>query len=188
MDEFITPCAECPWGKCDHDPITRPNVDCHGKVLEWFKSDEIAMEALRTIILDKTWLESLRYYVRFRYVYMYMYLLYIVLYNRHTGQLESYHNLVLMYNAKRIHYRYVCVHLEVHVLFLLISNTVFYACTVLAALDHNRHLNRSAYVSKDGNEQYHRVWRRRSKEWDVVARKEGISVHSRASGIVGLYM
>ena len=99
---------EGPWGKCDHDPITGPNVDRHGKVLEWFKSDEIAMEALRTIILDKTWLESLRYYVRFRYVCMYMYLLYIVLYNRHTGQLESYHNLVLMYNAKRIHYRYVC--------------------------------------------------------------------------------
>lgn len=55
------------WGKCSHDPIVGPNVDRHGNELEWFRSDEIPMEVLRSIVLNKTWLESLNFYVKFRY-------------------------------------------------------------------------------------------------------------------------
>ena len=42
--------------------------------------------------------------------------------------------------------------------------------TVLAILDHNYHTNRS-YLETDGETQLHRVWRRRSKRWDLIPRK-----------------
>lgn len=47
----------------------------------------------------------------------------------------------------------------------------FTARTYLAILDHNHHLERDTKVTKDGDPQFRRIWRRRSKEWDVTPEK-----------------
>lgn len=57
---------EAPLAACEHEPMTGPHLDREGKPLEWFNEDEIAYDVLREIILDSTWLMSLKYYVRFR--------------------------------------------------------------------------------------------------------------------------
>ena len=95
-------------GSCTHDELTGPPRDDNGKELDYFKPLEPASECLKSIILDKKWLQSLEYYVNFRYVYklykqhfstctLYMY--------RNTGALESLHSLMLMYSPKRVHFR-----------------------------------------------------------------------------------
>ena len=57
------------WGRCDHDiPLAEQPTDRHGDILPWFSSDETAMEVLRKVVMDKRWLESLKYYVHFRLV------------------------------------------------------------------------------------------------------------------------
>ena len=99
---------------------------------------------------------------------------------RHTGTLEAYHNLVLMYNPKRIHFRYECIYTActecVCVIIAVLHNSpysydVFRARTLLAAIDHNFHLGRQQIERAQGPA-YHRQWRRRSKEWDVTPVKE----------------
>ena len=50
------------------------------------------------------------------------------------------------------------------------SEAAYNARIYLAILDHNHHTNR-AYRETDGETQLHRVWRRRSKRWDVIPRK-----------------
>ena len=42
---------------------------------------------------------------------------------------------------------------------------------MLAILDHNHHIQRGYRESVAGEKQYHRVWRRRSRRWDVVPKK-----------------
>ena len=120
------------WGQCDHDlPLVDPPMNRHGDTLPWFTPDEPAMEALRKVVMERRWLESLKYYVNFRYMHVWLWmctlpcvyqhnlkktLLYLVLakfmlFNalwalyRHTGALEAFHNLVLKYNPKRMHFR-----------------------------------------------------------------------------------
>ena len=57
-------------GECHHDELTAPPRDDDGKQLEYFDPLEPATEKLKTIILDKKWLQSLQYYVNFRYMYV----------------------------------------------------------------------------------------------------------------------
>ena len=46
--------------------MPEPPKGRHGDILPWFTADEPAVEALREIVMDKKWLESLKYYVQFR--------------------------------------------------------------------------------------------------------------------------
>ena len=70
------------WGQCNHDlPLLELPTNRHGDVLPWFKADEPAMEALRKVVMDPKWLQTMRFYVNFRYivyihVYTYMYIEY----------------------------------------------------------------------------------------------------------------
>ncbi|KAI0217261.1 hypothetical protein LSAT2_030882 [Lamellibrachia satsuma] len=52
---------------------------------EWFVTDSPAHVALRRVVLNKRFMNTLKYYVNFR----------------HTGALEAFHNHILMYAAKR---------------------------------------------------------------------------------------
>lgn len=61
------------------------------------------MDALRKIVLDPRWIQSLRYYIRFRFV------TFTLLHHndnfRHTGMLESFHSLLLSYCPKRVAFK-----------------------------------------------------------------------------------
>ena len=61
-------------GKCRHiaddgsDLSPGPPTDPDGKVIEYFDKAEPAIEALKKIILDPRWIQSLCYYDQFRLV------------------------------------------------------------------------------------------------------------------------
>ena len=58
------------WGKCAHDlPLTEPPCDRCGEALPWFLPEETATDALRKIVLDRKWLETMKFYVNFRFVF-----------------------------------------------------------------------------------------------------------------------
>lgn len=102
-----------------------PPKNRRGEPLPWFTLHEPATEALRKVVMDQKWLGSMCYYVTFRLVwqcsvvesllYCIHSVLLCIMYYRHTGYLESFHNLVLMYNPKRVVFRYVflCFNREV---------------------------------------------------------------------------
>lgn len=60
--------------------MTESPKDDKGNVLEYFDSNEAAMENLKAIVMDENWLKSLQFYVNFR----------------HTGVLQSLHTLMLV--------------------------------------------------------------------------------------------
>ncbi|XP_066925524.1 uncharacterized protein [Clytia hemisphaerica] len=94
------------------------------------------MKALRKKLFGAKWLKSMNYYVR----------------NRHTGTLENYHNLKLVYTPKRIGYK----------------NESYISRGQLTVLDHNRHLNRPQLKRKDGTPVFSSSFGKRSKQWYVV--------------------
>ena len=52
--------------------------------------------------MDQQWLKSLKYYVKFRSVsYRFIYYMVLLLYYSHTGRLECFHNVLLVYAPKR---------------------------------------------------------------------------------------
>ena len=55
-------------GCCDHEPLTGPPTSPDGKELEYFSRYEPAFKALQKLIMDKQWLKSMKYYVKFRSV------------------------------------------------------------------------------------------------------------------------
>ena len=55
-------------GSCDHKPLTEPPTNPDGKELEYFSRYEPAFKALQKLVMDKQWLKSMKYYVRFRSV------------------------------------------------------------------------------------------------------------------------
>eukprot|EP00111_Clytia_hemisphaerica_P012466 TCONS_00036573-protein len=79
-------CGKHVWagGQCSHgdlkDEASKKPLDKNSK----------AMEALRNAVLDKTFIDSLKFYTRFR----------------HTGQLESFNSMLLKYAPKRVAFSY----------------------------------------------------------------------------------
>ncbi|KAI0243159.1 hypothetical protein LSAT2_002718 [Lamellibrachia satsuma] len=63
---------------CEHEPLTATDK-------RWFVPDSPAHVTLRCVVLNKRFMNTLKYYVNFR----------------HTGALEAFHNHILMYAAKR---------------------------------------------------------------------------------------
>ena len=91
-------------GSCVHDELTDVPRDDKGKPLEYFGPLEPVTEKLKTIVMDEKWLQSLHYYVNFRYTTNRNESLFTCI-HRHTGALESLHNLMLMYCPKRVQFR-----------------------------------------------------------------------------------
>ena len=70
-------------GQCQHGPLLQQK--------KWIDPESSAMEALKIIVTSKKWLKTFPFYKMFR----------------HTGVLESYHNMRLSYIPKRIAFRWV---------------------------------------------------------------------------------
>ena len=85
-----------------------------GTVIPYFDKEDADFKALQKIVLDQRWMKSLKFYVHSQYdnhLNLDLFL-HIVLHifkphmHRHTGCLESFHNVILKYATKRISYRY----------------------------------------------------------------------------------
>lgn len=55
-------------GCCDHEPLTGLPTSPDRKELEYFSQYETAFKALQKLIMDKQWLKSMKYYVKFQSV------------------------------------------------------------------------------------------------------------------------
>ena len=75
---------DCETGDCEH-----ADIDQHE--LPWFTEKDADYQALQKLILDPKFMESLKFYTRFR----------------HTSNSESVNNLSLSYAGKRFAFRYV---------------------------------------------------------------------------------
>lgn len=71
---------------------------------------------------------------------------------RSTAELENFQNLILMYASKRHSY----------------TPPVYQCRNILAALDHNGHLDRTVITNKDGSVRYQRVFQKKSSRWSVT--------------------
>jgi hypothetical protein len=100
-------------GWCDHDPIDEVERsrkrELGGKNAppDWLDQDSPPHEALRQVVLDKRLLKSMPFYRHYR----------------HTGIIESFHNMILMYAAKRFAF----------------TPPMYTARSLLAAIDYTMH-------------------------------------------------
>ena len=53
-------------GECEHEQLTGPPTDVNGLEISYFRTGEPAFQVLQKIVTDRTWLESLKAYTRFR--------------------------------------------------------------------------------------------------------------------------
>jgi len=53
-------------GQCEHDDLIGPPTDGDGRVLQYFRRNEPSFRVLQTLIMDPKWLETMKYYVKFR--------------------------------------------------------------------------------------------------------------------------
>lgn len=63
-------------GRCEHEPLTGPPTDRDGNEIPYFQKSEQALHALRKLVMDKRWLESMKYYTKFRLVNAIIHLIY----------------------------------------------------------------------------------------------------------------
>lgn len=120
-------------GKCDHGPL-------EDAATPWLTSGSPAHEKLREIIMNKRFMKSMPYFSEFL----------------HTGYLESFHSVLLMYASKRTFF-----HLE-----------GYSARVQLAVLDTNFHANRKQAKTKDGKLRWGKRWNKRTKHFVVYPIKE----------------
>jgi len=53
-------------GECEHEALVGPPTDKDGNEIPYFTRDEQALNALCKLVMDKRWLDSLKYYTKFR--------------------------------------------------------------------------------------------------------------------------
>lgn len=106
----------------------------------WLKKGSKDLDALKTAITNKRFLNTLKYYKDYR----------------HTGQLESIQNHMLMYASKRCAYSY----------------EGYWARMLLAAIDHKYHLDREYVTTVDGKHIYRAKFNKRSSKWAPQKVKE----------------
>ena len=99
----------------------------------WLTKGSPPHQSLKDIVVEKCFLSMFPYYTKFR----------------HTSDLKSFHNHLLMYASKRHAYH-------------LIGYT---ARNKLAAIDHNSHISRPEALDKDGQEQSRFQFNKRSKKF-----------------------
>ncbi|XP_053383459.1 uncharacterized protein LOC123541393 [Mercenaria mercenaria] len=86
-------------------------------------------------------------YVRIRIVHLFFI---------HTGELETFHEAILMYCAKRYAYTY----------------PIYKARNMLAALDYQHQKDRPLLKTKTGEPPLHRTWSKRSSTWSTYQERE----------------
>ncbi|XP_056457818.1 uncharacterized protein LOC130391621 [Gadus chalcogrammus] len=132
-------CGEHTWEQdgrkwaCPH-PALNPDQQ---RTKRWLQPESQVFKSLRNIVEDKRLLKDLEQMTRFK----------------HTGSLEVYHNVMLKYLPKRLHFRY----------------DTMVARTQLAILDNNYNVGRQQTETSEGLPRYSMVFPKQSKEW--VAKK-----------------
>ncbi|XP_033726211.1 uncharacterized protein LOC117315902 isoform X2 [Pecten maximus] len=122
--------------QCEHEPLpATPDMET-----KWLEPGSDAHCSLAKVILDTRLLHNLKYYVNFR----------------HTGELENFHEHILMYAAKRYSYSY----------------PMYKARNQLAIIDYQHHKERNHATDKKGQPMYARKYSKRNKNWSVVPVKE----------------
>lgn len=120
-------------GECEHGQL----VEDEGP--NWLEPGESPQVALTKLVLDTRFLHSLRFYVNFR----------------HTGDLETFHEHILMYCAKRFAY----------------THPVYKARNYLAVIDYQHHKNRPELKNKKGETRLHRVFCKKTNNWTCYTQK-----------------
>ncbi|XP_065068067.1 uncharacterized protein LOC135693488 isoform X2 [Rhopilema esculentum] len=120
--------------QCNHGCL-----DTTGRA-DWFSATDSDFQQIRGIILDKKFLNSLKFYTDFR----------------HTGQLEVFHNHLLMYCPKRVFFNYPAYKVR----------------NRLALIDHNHHCNRLQARNENGDLLYSRRWSKKAGRWIPTITKE----------------
>ena len=49
-------------GECEHDTLTEPPTNIHGVPVEYFVRGDADFALLQKILMDKTWMKSLKYF------------------------------------------------------------------------------------------------------------------------------
>lgn len=114
-------------GKCEHKP------EAHDPSRAWLVKGSPAHKALAAVVMENAFLKKFEYYANFR----------------HTGNLESFHNHILMYAPKSTAFGMVGYKVR----------------NILAAIDHCKHFDRPYALDKSGKPKYTLHFNRRSKTW-----------------------
>ncbi|XP_077065543.1 uncharacterized protein LOC143718343 [Siphateles boraxobius] len=114
---------------CNHTTLTEDEQ----RRKKWLRPDSSAFVALKGVMLDKNLLRDLRQMSLFK----------------HTGSLEVYHQVMLKYAEKRLHYSYDSMR----------------ARTQLTVLDHNSNVGRTHVKTIEGQPRYKAVYSRQSQQW-----------------------
>ena len=59
-------------GQCEHDELTGPPTDGDGRQIQYFHPCESSFRALQKLVMDKRWLESMKYSGWIALVYLYI--------------------------------------------------------------------------------------------------------------------
>ena len=85
---------------CNHEPLEEPSTDIDGNKLQYFSRYELAFKGLQKLVMDQQWLKSMKYYIKFWSV-LYRFVYYVaLLFYRHSGRLEFFHDVLLAYAPK----------------------------------------------------------------------------------------
>ncbi|KAL5017769.1 hypothetical protein ScPMuIL_005150 [Solemya velum] len=133
--EWILPYAIDGHARCLHGPLTEEE-----RTKEWLSKGSQAHGALRKLVLDDRFLGKVSYFLNFR----------------STAELENFHQLVLMYCAKRFSY----------------TPPVYNARILLAAMDYNENVEKPVKRNKDDSIRYQRNFNKKSGRWAVHPVKE----------------
>ncbi|XP_074476528.1 uncharacterized protein LOC141758774 isoform X2 [Sebastes fasciatus] len=79
----------------------------------------------------------------------------VLLLDRSTAELESFHNHILMYASKRFSF----------------TPPVYSARTLLAGLDYNHHVHRPVQRKADGSIEYRKLYNKKSRKWSLYTMK-----------------
>ncbi|KAL5011556.1 hypothetical protein ScPMuIL_010107 [Solemya velum] len=133
--EWILPYAIDGHARCLHCPLTEEE-----RTKEWLSKGSQAHDALRKLVLDDRFLGKVSHFSNFR----------------STAELENFHQLVLMYCAKRFSY----------------TPPVYNARILLAAMDYNENAEKPVKRNKDGSIRHQRNFNKKSGRWAVHPVKE----------------
>ncbi|XP_066303883.1 uncharacterized protein [Branchiostoma lanceolatum] len=117
--------------RCAHLPLSREAE----RKKKWLEVESPAHKALQEVVMDRILLKDMGHMTGFK----------------HTGKLEVYHNLVLKYASKRIHYQYPAM----------------LARLQLSVIDHNENIGRRQARTSSGDPKRRLDYSKRQKDWVV---------------------
>ena len=117
--------------RCSHEPLAPEDI----RKKKWLKNGSKALKALENIVCDKRLLKDIRQLNLFC----------------HTGDLETYHSMMLKYVPKRQAFGYAQM----------------IARTQLAILDHNFNLKRDVVLDSQGKQRFNVMFPKATSRWSV---------------------